>query len=102
MLKDGYDQVKAGKAPDFTNEIPFPPPLPSPPSETSDMPSWFMLAWKAVEGGLNLLAQRSSKIAEILPPIQAAGDEMVKDLIKYFYPSHQHQIPNLTSFPSLK
>ena len=100
MLKGGYDQVKAGKWPDFTNEVPFPPPLPPPPSSPTDTPSWFVIAWKTIEDGLNLLAQRSSKIAEFLPPIEAAGDELVKDLTHYFPPSHNHQIPTLTSFPA--
>ena len=99
-LKDAHDQVQAGKWPDFTNEVPFPPAPPPPHSSSADMPSWFMIAWKAIKDGLNLLAQKSSKIAEFLPSIEAAGDELVKDLLQYFSPSHQHQIPALTSFPA--
>ena len=99
ILKDAYDQVQDGKWPDFTNEVPFPLPPPPPPATTSDMPSWFMLAWKSIENGLNLLAQRNSKIAEFLPPIIAAGNELVQDLMKYFPPSLQHQIPILLGFP---
>ena len=97
MLKDAYDQVKAGKWPDFTSEVPFPKPLPNLPSSKSDMPNWFVLAWKTIEDALNLLAQRSSKLAEFLPAIEAAGDELVKDLTHYFPPSNE---VTLTSFPA--
>ena len=101
MLKDAFNQVKAGKWPDFTNDIPFPPPPPPTPSSTGDVPSWFMISWKTVEAGLNLLAERNSKIAEFLPPIEAAGNELVKDLQYYFPPNHQHQLPDLQVFPTL-
>ena len=101
MLKDAYDQVQDGKWPDFTQEVPFPPAPSPPPSSPSDMPSWFIIAWKVIENGLNFLATRNSKIAEFLPPIEAAGNELVKDLMQYFSPSHNHQIPTLTSFPAL-
>ena len=101
ILKDAFDQVQAGKSPDFTNDVPFPPVPPSMPSFTGKFPSWFMIAWKTVEAGLNLLAERNSKIAEFLPPIEAAGDELVKDLQYYFPPNHQHQLPDLQEFPTL-
>ncbi|XP_065914048.1 uncharacterized protein [Dysidea avara] len=84
MLQDAYKQVQAGTKPDFINELPFPDPLPALPANPTEFPSWFMIAWKTVENTLNALATRNSKIAEFLPPVEAAGDELVKDLEKYF------------------
>ncbi len=83
MLSTAEDQVKKGQKPDFTGDIPFPP-APPPLPEPSQAPSWFQIAWNTVEDALNLLAEKNAKIAEFLPPIEAAGDELVKDLEKYF------------------
>jgi len=99
MVQDAYNDVQQNKYPDFTGDVPFPP-APSPPSSKSaDAPSWFMLSWKTVEDGLNLLATKNAKLAEFLPPIEAFGDELVKDLQQYF-PSSSN-IPDLHAFPSL-
>ena len=99
MLSDAYKQVQNKKYPDFTNDVPFPPAPPPIPSNPTDMPSWFMSAWEAIQGALNFLADENSKIAEILPPIEAVGNELVKDLQKYFSPSKQDQFRTLTGFP---
>ena len=84
MLNDAMSQVKKGLMPDFTGEIDFPPQPPPLPSDPSKIPSWFQIAWKTIEDSLNLLAQKNPKLAEYLPPIEAAGNELVKDLEKYF------------------
>ena len=84
MLADAKKQVDQGNAPDFTGDIPFPPPLPPIPSDPNQNVSWFTIAWGTVKDMLNLLAEKSPKLAEFLPPIEAAGDELVKDLKKYF------------------
>lgn len=102
MLEEAHNIVEAGKWPDFTNEVPAPPAPAPPPSSISDMPSWYMITWTTIKDGLSLLTQRNSKIAEVTPPIEVSGDELVKDLMQYFSPSHQHQIPALTTFPPFK
>jgi len=84
MIQDGYKQAQAGQKPDFTNELSFPD-LPSPlPADANGFPSWFMVAWNTIKNALSLLAARNYKIAELLPPIEAAGDELAKDLQQYF------------------
>lgn len=84
MLKDGHEQAQAGTKPDFSNELPFPDNPPPLPGSNTDFSSWWMIAWNIVKSGLSMLATKNSKIAEIFPPIEAAGDELVKDLEKYF------------------
>ena len=84
MLHEAYEQAQAGTKPDFTNELPFPDKLPVLPANPTEFPSWFTIAWKTVENTLNALATRNSKLAEFLPPVEAGGDELVKDLAKYF------------------
>lgn len=103
MFKSGYEQVKKGYKPDFTKEIPFPPKPPGFPTD-KDYVSWFQLAWNIIESGLNLAAQHSSKLAEILPPLEAAGDQLVKDLKKYFGAPKKESLQEMDppgSFPTL-
>lgn len=87
MFQKAYIDVKAGKKPDFKATIPFPPPPPSPPSGDADSISWFQLGWDAVRAALSVAAQKSDKLAEIFGPLEAAGDQLVKDLDKYFGPT---------------
>ena len=88
MMYDAYGEVQKGNKPDFTGTIPFPPPPPSPPSSPDQGVSWFQLAWNIIESALDLAAQKSPKLAEIMGPLSQAGDQLVKDLDKYFGPPH--------------
>jgi len=99
MVKNAYTDIQNNKYPDFSGDVPFPQPPSPPPTKSADAPSWFMLSWKLVKDALNFLATKNAKLAEFLTPIEAAGDELVKDLQKYFPPSSN--IPDLHTFPSL-
>lgn len=91
MFKSAYGEVLKGKAPDFTSSIPFPPPPPfSSPSKDTDSISLFQLTWNIVKGALNVAGQKSSKLAEYLGPLDVSGDELVKDLNKYFGKPEEH------------
>jgi len=102
ILSDAYKEVKEGKRPDFSGEVPFPvaPPVPPEASNCHDSPSWFMAAWKIVEDGLKLLAKKHTKLAKFLHHIKEAGDDLVEELQKHFSPDHFHKYPTLSSFPS--
>ena len=83
-FKSAFDKVvKDGVVPDFEGEIPFPPPPPSIPDERSAV-SWFQLGWNAIESALYIAAQKSSKLRAALDPLEKAGNELVKELNKYF------------------
>jgi len=99
IVQDAYNDVKQNKYPDFTGEVPNPPALPPQPSIYADLPFWCMLLWRTVEYALLLLANKNAKLAEILPPMEESGDELVKELQPYFPPSSF--TPHLHTFPSL-
>ena len=82
-FKVGYDEVQKGSAPDFEAPIPFPPPPPSIPDKGGAV-SWFQLGWSIVRSALNAVALKFSKLELILGPLDKAGDELVKQLNKYF------------------
>ena len=100
ILSGAYDEVKDGKWPDFTSEVPFPPAPSPPPSNIDGSPSWFETSWRTVQDDLDYLALHNGKIALLLPPIVAAGDELVRELQKYFPPDNGYKYPSLKSFPS--
>jgi len=91
MLQSGYQQAQSGIKPDFS-ELPFPDPLPPLPSKADHFISWFQLAWKHVDDAMKIVAVGNSEIAELLPPIEAAGNELVKDLQEHF-PSKNAESP---------
>ena len=90
-------EVQEGNPPDFSAAIPFPPPPPSPSSH--DNTSWFQLAWNIIRDALNVAAQKSSKLAEIIGPLDAAGNKLVEDLNKYFGAPNPRYLPEV--FPTL-
>lgn len=83
IFHDGYEAAEKGEQPDFSGEIPFPDKPPAPPPD-GDSISWFQLSWNIVKNALNLAASKSSKLGEILPILEAAGNKLVDDLNKYF------------------
>ena len=99
LLNEAMTRVKAGKMPDFNSDIPFPKPPPKLPENSNDIPSWFMLNWDLVEQVIALVATRNSKLAKMLPMIEAGGRELVKELQNYFPPDHLNKLPTSGSFP---
>lgn len=99
-FKKAYGEVQQGNPPDFSGTIPFPPPPPSPPSDKDAAISWFQLAWNVIRDALNVAAQKSPKLAEIVGPLDAAGNKLVEDLDKYFGAPSPPDLP--TVFPTLR
>ena len=83
VFKTGYSDAKEGKKPDFTHDVDFPPAPPTP-SSYSDGVSWFQLSWNAIRSILDAIALKSTKLAEFIPIVTAAGDKLVEDLDKAF------------------
>lgn len=99
LLSGAMVKVKEGKMPDFNGSIPFPKPPPELPTNSDDMPSWFMLNWELVDSVIALVATRSPTLAAMLPPIEAGGRELVNELQHYFPPDHLNKFPTSVDFP---
>lgn len=80
-FNNANEQAKKGIKPDFSYTPPFPP---APPSPSDDPVSWWQLGWNAIKLTLDAIAAHNKKLGEIMPTLDAAGDELVKDLNKYF------------------
>ena len=99
LLSDAMAKVKAGKMPNFNGNVSFPKPLPQLPTNSEDLPSWFMLNWDIIESVIALAATRHPKLATILPSIEAGGRELVSELQQYFPPDHLNRFPTSVDFP---
>ena len=80
-FNNAYQQAEKGIKPDFSYNPPFPP---APPTPSDDPVSWWQLGWNAIKLTLDAIAAHNKKLGEIMPLLDAAGDELVKDLNKYF------------------
>ena len=81
VFDNAYQQAEKGIKPDFSYNPPFPS---APPTPSDDPVSWWQLGWNSIKLTLDAIAAHNKKLGEIMPVLDAAGDELVKDLNKYF------------------